>query len=286
MFTLIKDSYKMYLKSFPLILLFAAPLLLLSGIAVWIENSETVNRGMLYFQYVAFVLIPLVSVATDISLYRRFFGFSIINPLSSLKAFMLYLLTQLALGLVASAPIILFRYVFEMFGMPVLSAFVLAIALDLFLGIYLLARFSILFPLIIRNEVPSLKDFSRYTARSYKDWISVSFLIYMPYVVFNYVIACPFLNMLIVNLFAFVFVCFNIKYVETFRVPATKNEAVKKTSVRIDVPAPEELEPIKVSKPAARKTSEAKTAAPKKRSSVRKTSAPKKAVSKTSAPKS
>ncbi len=286
MFTLIKDSYKMYLKSFPLILLFAAPLLLLSGIAVWIENSETVNRGMLYFQYVAFVLIPLVSVATDISLYRRFFGFSIINPLSSLKAFMLYLLTQLALGLVASAPIILFRYVFEMFGMPALSAFVLAIALDLFLGIYLLARFSILFPLIIRNEVPSLKDFSRYTARSYKDWISVSFLIYTPYVVFNYVIACPFLNMLVVNLFAFVFVCFNIKYVETFRVPATKNEAVKKTNVRIDVPTPEEPKPIRVSKPTAHKTSEAKTAAPKKRSSVRKTSAPKKAVSKTSVKKS
>lgn len=281
MFKLIKDSYKMYLKSFPLILLFAVPLLFLSGITVWIENSETVNRGMLYFHYFAFVLIPLVSVATDISLYRRFFGFSIINPLSSLKTFILYLLTQLALGLVASAPIILFRYVFETFGMPTLPSFVLAIVLDLFLGIYLLARFSILFPLIIQNKVPSLKDFSQYTARSYKDWMSVSLLIYMPYVIFNYVITCPFLNTLVVNLFAFVFVCFNIKYVETFRVPAAKAEAAKKTSVKINVPAPEKTEPVKISKPAARKTSASKTAAPKKGTAVRKTAAPKKAVSKT-----
>lgn len=286
MFKLIKDSYKMYLKSFPLILLFAVPLLFLSGIAVWIENSETVNRGMLYFHYFAFVLIPLISVATDISLYRRFFGFSIINPLCSLKTFILYLLTQLALGLVASAPIILFRYVFETFGMPSLPSFVLAIALDLFLGIYLLARFSVLFPLIIQNKVPSLKDFSQYTARSYKDWISVSLLIYMPYVIFNYLITCPFLNMLIVNLFAFVFVCFNIKYVETFRVPTAKTEAVKKTSVKINVPAPEKPESVKISKPTARKTSASKAAAPKKGIAVRKTATLKKAVSPTPPPKS
>lgn len=233
MFTLIKDSYKMYLKSFPIILLFAVPLLFLSGIASWIENSEILSNGMLYFYYATFILIPIISVATDIALYRRFFGFSIINPFSSLKPFIIYLVTQLALGLVASAPIILFRYIFDMFGMPNLPAFILAIFLDLFIGIYLLARFSILFPLIVQNKVPSLKEFSQYTAKPYKEWMMVAFLVYMPYVIFNYVIFCPFLNMLVVNLFAFVFICFNIKYTEKFRVPTTKAaaSALKKAPV-------------------------------------------------------
>lgn len=285
MLKLILDSYKMFLRSFPVILLFAVPLLLLSGISIWIETSETVSRGILYFYYASFVLIPLVSIATDISLYRRFFGFSNINPLSSLKAFVLYLFTQLALGLVASAPIILFRYIFVALGMSDLPAFTLAIALNTFLGIYLLARFSILFPLIVQNKVPSMKEFSQYTARPYKEWISVALLMYTPYVIFNYVIVSPTLNMLVVNLFAFVFICFNIKYVSTFRVPGSKPATTRNVEVKASAPVIKEAEKAapaaeKPAKPAAKKTSAKKTAAPKKTASASKSPTAKKTTQK------
>lgn len=285
MLKLILDSYKMFFKSFPVILLFAVPLLVLSGISVWVETSETVNQGMLYFYYASYILIPLASIATDISLYRRFFGYSVINPFCSLKAFVLYLFTQLALGLVASAPIILFRHIFLAFGMPDLPAFVAAIALNMFLGIYLLARFSILFPLIIQNKVPALKDFSQYTARPYKEWMSVALLVYMPYVIFNYVIASPIANMLVVNLFAFVFICFNIKYVSAFRVPSAKPATVSNVEVKTGAPVVKEAPKAapaaeKPTKPAAKKAPTKKAAAPKKAAPAPKSPAAKKTTQK------
>ncbi len=267
MLKLVLDSYKMFLKNFPVILLFATPLLLLSGISIWIENSETINQGVLYFYYASFVLIPLVSIATDISLYRRLFGYSIINPLCSIKAFILYLITQLSLGLVASAPIILFRYIFVAFGMSNLWAFVLALATNMFMGIYLLARFNILFPLIIQNKVPSLKEFSQYTARSYKEWMSVTFLIYMPYVVFNYAILSPTINMLVINLFAFVFVCFNIKYVSTFRIPEDKSVAIKKIDTKVNSPIANNLHTTKIEKVSSKEKKTVKTTTKKASSS-------------------
>lgn len=269
MLKLILDSYKMFFKNFPVILLFAMPLLVISGISVWVENTETTNPGILYLYYALYLLIPLVSVATDISLYRRFLGFSIINPLCSLKAFFLYLLTQLALGLVASAPIILFRYVLMSFGLSDFLSFVIAIAANTFLGIYLLARFSILFPLIIQNKVPSLKDFSQYTAQDYKKWLGVAVLIYTPYVIFNYAVSCPLLNMVVVNLFAFVFVCFNLKYVSTFKLSAHKVQSAPKTAIRIEPSLAAEVAPK-----AAKKAAPKKSAAPKKTASPK--AAPKK----------
>lgn len=281
MFKLILDSYKMFLRSFPVILLFAIPLLLLSVFSIWIESSETVTRQTLYFYYALFILLPLVSVATDICLYRRFFNYSIINPLCSLKAYFLYLLTQLALGLVASAPIILFRYILIAVGMSSLSSFIVALVLNMFVGIYLLARFSILFPLIIQNKVPSLKSFSQYTARSYKEWMSVAFLLYMPYVVFNYVITNPVLNILVVNLFAFVFVCFNIKYVNTFRLPTAKAATAADIVLPATPAVKAEAAPLvhkEKKKPAVKKTTAAQ-------SSPRKTAAKSASVSKTATAK-
>lgn len=286
MFKLILDSYKMFLKNFPVILLFAVPLLVLSGISVWVEASETINQGMLYFYYASVILIPLTSIATDVCLYRRFFGYSVINPFCSLKAFVLYLITQLALGLVASAPIILFRYIFITFGLENLPAFILALTFNMFLGIYLLARFSILFPLIIQNKVPSLKEFSQYTARPYKDWMKVVLLVYMPYVVLNYVIVSPIANMLVINLFAFLFICFNIKYVNTFRVPAAKPATTGNAEVKINVPVIET--PKKTAKTSEKAAKPAAKKAPAKKASASslKTTAPKAAVAKKAGNKS
>ena len=63
----ILSSYKTYLKNFPVILLFAVPLLVLSGIEIYFEGLTSANRGVKYFISLALFILPLISAATDIA---------------------------------------------------------------------------------------------------------------------------------------------------------------------------------------------------------------------------
>ncbi|MFR8207144.1 MAG: hypothetical protein ACLU99_13205 [Alphaproteobacteria bacterium] len=81
----ILSSYKTYLKNFPVILLFAVPLLVLSGIEIYFEGLTSANRGVKYFISLALFILPLISAATDIAVYQRLFKSPRVNPFGSLK---------------------------------------------------------------------------------------------------------------------------------------------------------------------------------------------------------
>lgn len=218
MLRLIKDSYKLFFKNLPVIILFALPLLVLSALNIYFGNYTPVNRGIVYFTYAALLLLPLVSAGTDISIYRRLFHFNIVNPLSSLHAFILYLLAQICIGLIGTAPIFLFQYLFDITGLSPFVSLSSAIIVNIFVGFTFMARFNVILPLIIQNKVPSLHEFMSYTKRPFRQWFSVAVSVYLPYVVLHYLSApCPYTNMIVTTIFMFVFICFNVVYVNNNR---------------------------------------------------------------------
>lgn len=261
MLKLIRDSYKLYFRSFPFMFLYAIPLLLLTILNVYCNNIFTFNNGFIYFSYAAALVLPFVSAATDISIYRRLFGYKVINPLSSLRAFVLYLLAQIGIGLVGTAPIFLFNYLLVIAGVSAFWSLTLAVLINIFVGFLFMARFNIVLPLIIQNRIPSLHDFLSYTKRPLKFWLTIATTVYLPYVVINYLSASlEAVNTALTNLFMLLFICFNITYINQNRPsPITyhhdKDDDEEDTSAMTPVPAV---------KTAPKKAETTKPAAPKK----------------------
>lgn len=276
----ILSSYKTYLKNFPVILLFAVPLLVLSGIEIYFEGLTSANRGVKYFISLALFILPLISAATDIAVYQRLFKSPRVNPFGSLKTLFVYLFVQLGLGLIAILPIIIFRALFLTF-MSAGYAMTAALFVNMFVGIYFLARFNIILPLIVREQTPNLKEFLAYTDDSYRKWLAVSFLVYLPYIVLNYVIPCPYLHMAVTNLFMLVFVSFNAVYVMERKTPAMKPVLVKEAETAKAKTAAAPQEAPKVKKPAVKKPAKPAPKAPKpetKKEPKKKIEKPKKPV--------
>ena len=277
MLKLIKDSYKLFFKNFPLIVLFALPLLVLSALNLYFGSYTPVNRGIIYFTYAALLILPLVSAGTDISIYRRLFHFNIVNPLSSLRAFILYLLVQIGIGLVGTAPIFLFQYILSLFGLSVLLSLCLAIFLNIFVGFTFMARFNVILPLIIQNKVPSLHEFMSYTKRPFRQWLSVAVLVYLPYVVLHYLSApCPYTNMIVTTVFMFVFICFNVVYVNNNRLSRISYKEIIEVATIKKAPAVEKKEPKKEVSHAPKKEAEKKPVKKAKKAASKPKAAPKK----------
>lgn len=277
MLRLIKDSYKLFFKNLPLIILFALPLLVLSILDIYFGGYTPINRGIVYFSYAALLLIPLVSAGTDICIYRRLFHFNIINPLSSLRAFILYLLAQIIIGLIGTAPIFLFQYIFHTFGLPPLMNLFSSVVLNLFVGFIFIARFNIILPLIIQNKIPSLHEFLSYTKRPFKQWLSVATLIYLPYVILHYLsVPCPYTNMIVTTIFMFVFICFNVVFVNNNRLSrityteVTEVSTIKKASAPEPKPAKEKAAQQFSKDPEKKPAKKAKKAPPKPKTTPKK----------------
>lgn len=281
----IAASYKIFLKNFPVILLFALPLLVISGIEIYFQGLNNASKGVTYFIALAIFLLPLISAATDIAVYRRLFGFESKNPFICLKTLFLYLFTQIGLGLIATLPIFLFKYIFGMFVSCPFTCMALSIFLNMFIGIYILARFNIILALLVQNKVPSLQEFLDYTRKPYAQWLLVSFLVYLPYILINYLVPNPYANMILTSLLMLVFVCFNTAYVTTHKPLKTKEivtESCRAKTVRAE-PVYQEEKPAPAKKP-EKKAKPAEKKAPVK-APVKKGSAKKPAVKKPLTPK-
>ncbi len=213
MLNMISASYKTYGKNFPVILLYALPLLVLSVLEAYFRGSDGNGKGIAYFIALTAFFLPLISAATDIAIYRRLLNTGRVNPFICFKTLFIYMFTQIALGLIfATIPVLLFAY-FLGFLFSFHTALVLALVLNIFVGMVYLARFNIILPLIVMNKKITWKTLKTYTDRPYKQWLTVACLVYAPYLLVNYLFCCPISNVVLTNLFMFVFVCFNIVYV-------------------------------------------------------------------------
>ncbi len=232
----IADAYKLFFRKFPIIVLYSLPLLVLSAIEIFFENLDTENKGASYFLALSAYLIPLVSAAVDVALYKRFLGIKEVNPLRPIKTYTEYFFVQLGIGLIAVAPLHAIYYILNQNSGPTLGHLITAITLNMFLGIYILARFNIILPLIIENKLLKLKDFMSFTADSYKNWIIASFLIYTPFLFSNYAFSNPYTNMVITNFCMLLIVCFNCAYVLNHKASTpAKKVVITKTEVKPEV---------------------------------------------------
>ncbi len=276
----IADSYKLFFRKFPIIVLYALPLLVFSAIEIFFENQNSENKGVYYFLLLSSYLIPLVSAGVDVALYKRLLGIKKVNPLQPFKTYFSYFFVQLGIGLIAVIPLHAIFYILNLNSGPTLGHLVIALVVNMFLGIYVLARLNLVLPLIIQNKLLKLKDFIAFSSDSYLNWTIVGFLIYGPFLVSNYVIANPYVNTIITNLCMLLFVCFNTTYVLNHKVKTP-------TTVKTVEEAPKK-EPVKSAKPVAKKTPAKKIAAPKtesKKETVKKSAAKKKTSKKATPPK-
>lgn len=270
----ITASYKTFFKNFPVILLYALPLLVLVGIENYFESLNSPNRGIRYFTMMTIYVLPLVSAATDVAVYQRLFGFSKINPFASLKTLFIYLFVQLGIGIIAVLPLYLINYLFKNLAGDNFTYFCAALLINMFIGVYFLARFNIILPLIVKQKTLSFKDFMSFTNCSYGQWLLAAFLIYGPYIVINYAVSCPTMNNILTSLYLLVFVCFNAVFV-------TSRQSSDSLTVKVSEPermTPHfEFEKIKI-KPVQRpeEKTEPKKPAPKKSEPEEKKDAPKK----------
>lgn len=272
MFRLVSIAYKTLFKNFPIIITFALPLLILSALNIYFRTSLEVSNATIYFVYLSLIFIPLINAATDISIYRKLFQFNIINPLSSLQAYIRYLIGQIGIGLIGTAPIFLINYIFIKLGLHPLAALCLAIVANLFIGFVFMARFYVVLPLIIQNKTPSLKEFLLYTKHPYLQWVCVATLIYLPYVAIHYfTLDCPYINMILTTIATYIFICFNVTYVNNNRLSRITYKPAIVTPVNKPVITPtlekKTENKIKKSPKKATKSSPKKTSSKKETSS-------------------
>lgn len=263
MLKMIINSYKSYGKTFPVILLYALPLLVLASIELYFERLGSPNRGIKYFISLSLFALPLVSAATDIALYQFMLKLGKVNPFKSVKVLITYLFVQIGIGLVAIVPMVAIKSILDQMGFNSYSLFIAIIA-NIFLGFYFMARCSIILPLIIQDKKINLADFMKLTKRPYKAWLGVVCAIYIPYVALYYTIPCPHFNSIITTLFMFIFICFNCNFV-------MKNTTMPKTEPKAH--AAPKMEKLKAEEKTATKK---KVAAPKKVVAKKEPKAPKK----------
>ena len=280
MLSLILDSYKMFFKKFPILFIISIPLLLLSALEIYVDTQVVSTGAIVYIAYTSMLIIPLVSAATDICIYRKLFRFNSINPLSSIFAFVVYVVAQLIIGVIGTAPIFLFMYLLSFFGLSNIWALSLSVAINTFVGFAFMARFNVILPLIIQNKIPSLREFLIYTNRKYIQWVSVAFAFYLPYVVIHYLtVTCPYTNMILTTLFILTFICFNVNYINTNRLSKVTykpaEEVIKAAEAKIVCSTPQEQPEKETPAAQPQKPATKKPAAPKKKPSVKKVNKPK-----------
>lgn len=259
----IVSSYKSYGKNFPVVLLYALPLLVISLIQIYFEGLNSTNRGVKYFIALALFALPIIGAATDVAIYQFILKLGKINPFKSIKTLLIYLFVQIGIGAIAIVPMVLIKHFIDYLGAPS-CALAIAVFINIFLGFYFMARFSIVLPLIIQGQKIDLKGFMKLTQRPYKSWLLVAILVYIPYVILYYTIPCIYFNAVIATMIMYVFIFFNCAYLnKTGKVlepkkatpVTTKPVATKKTVVKKQPAAKKPLvKKPTVKKPVAKKT--------------------------------
>lgn len=213
MLNIIKKAYRLFFVNFPIILIFCIPLFILNAVNIANTGNENASECFHYVLLSLAFLTPLVSAGTDISIYQVFFKYKIINPFHSIKTLFLYLVVQFMIGIVAVAPIFIFRSLLALFMQDEAVILAVSLFLNMFVGFYILARFNIILPMIIQEQVPGYKEFLKITNQSYKSWLAVSFAIYLPYLLINYLMPNAYVNMFFTTLAMILFNCFSAAYV-------------------------------------------------------------------------
>ncbi len=200
MFSVIKESYVLFIKKFPLWIAFVLPLALFSFL-----DEEFASENIYFWMKLGGILILTL---TELGIYKYIVKLNFGNVWQIIKKIIIISVYQVVIGVIMMLPI----YIAIKIGQhhQILSAgyIMLCFVINIFLGGWFFAKFNAVLPLIAAGEKNGYKT---YIKGKYLDWCWVSLLVYFPYVASLYLIDCALTSIVLSSLFVAVFSIFNIK---------------------------------------------------------------------------
>ncbi len=207
MWNLVKESYISLFKKIHQYGLIVLPLLFFSLID---EYFYAGTQRPVWVNVCAFVILAV----TQIYLMKFILNFELKNIWDILKRTVVFAFYQFVLGVVLFIPVYIFLRILAHHQIEGNYLF-LGLVLNLFLGNWLLAKFSSWLVLIAQGEKFSWNKYRDFAKQSYVDWLKVSALIYFPYVLSVYCVYPAILNVVVTTLFLILLTVFNCLYYQS-----------------------------------------------------------------------
>lgn len=213
MLTVIKDTYKLFLRKLPIWILFILPLIVYSLGDDCLRARYAGNRAYLYL---SLCLSPLVYSAVEIAIYKYVMKVQLGKVWGFIKKWLLFVIIQFVMGFVMMIPIFILSKIFAhhnigFYWVP------LGLIANIFVGIWLFAKVNVLLPMIMAGEKINFKSFAALAKGSYLSWAAVAALIYFPYIAAYYLIGNDEANIVVTSLLSVLLCLFNSLYYETKR---------------------------------------------------------------------
>lgn len=204
MLNIIKESYVLFIKKFPLWIAFVLPLALFSYL-----DEEVDNENIYLWMKLGGVLILTL---TELAIYKYVAQLNLGNVWQIVKKTIYISFYQIVIGLIMMLPV----YIVTQIGQhhQILSAgyILLCFIVNIFLGGWFFAKFNAIVPLIAAGEKDGYKT---YIKGKYLDWCWASLLVYFPYVASFYLIDCALISIILSSLFVALFSIFNVKFYQS-----------------------------------------------------------------------
>lgn len=208
MLSIIKDTYKLFLRKLPVWILFILPLIIYSVGDDYLRANFAECRS--YF-YLSLCLSPLVYCAVEIAIYKYVMKVEIGKFWGFIKKWILFIIIQFVMGFVMMTPMfvlskIMLHHNINSYWIP------FGLIANIFVGIWLFAKVNVLLPMIMSGEKITFKSYMVLAKGGYLSWVLVSAFIYFPYVAAYYLIGNPEVNIVVTSLFSVVICLFNSLY--------------------------------------------------------------------------
>lgn len=209
MLKIVKDTYHMYFKKMHIWFLFILPMILYSFLDEFLLKNS--SESFAFYATLSLFLSPLVFAIVEMSIYRYVLKVEFGKVLEFVKKLILFTLVQVIFGFVAMIPVFILGAIAAHHNI-VTGWLVLALIANIFLGGWLLAKVSVVLPLIITGEKFEMNKFWMYCKAPYRSWLIVSALVYFPYIATFYLIDCNFWNIIVSGFLSVIITLFNSAY--------------------------------------------------------------------------
>lgn len=205
----IEKSYKLLVKKIP----YLAVLLFILMIYEFLNQKafDSVSKSQLAIYGLLF-LGPIVYASIELVIYKHFMKVDFGRALGFIKKMALFIILHLIYGFVFMAPVFLIRYLCAdhcAYWMPI------SLVVNIFVAFWLLARMSLIFPMIVDGAKITPKILWTSTKGSYLSWVMVATLIYFPYILSYYMISNIWVNMALSSSLSMSILLFNTVYYQT-----------------------------------------------------------------------
>ncbi len=229
MLTVLKDTYKTYVKKFPYLVLFIIPLLVYSAGDDALKHFFANSDFMTVWGVLSIVFSALVYTATQIFIYRYLMNVHLGKAMGFLKVWAKFFVVHLVLSNLIMLPVLGF-----MFGAVYFEAgsyaFPLALVVNMFLGFWLMARVNVVLPMMVANEDIAPKAVWEFGQDSYKAWLLPVAFVYLPYVLAFYLIHCAWVKVIVVGLLSVLVTVFNVVYYQSKKAKPAKTAKVSRAT--------------------------------------------------------